>query len=187
MCGNSGPIKFCFLPCQVDYSSNHFIVRDPNHFACYIYNHGQSDTSVTTTEFIALITSFATTTATTVADANKNRLCNSLLLGADSWNSISNGLYSNENPVYVCYPFCDDYNFNDYETTDDIKPCLIEYHGTAMETMISRFVRLIQPPVENDKELCPVTGLNDKRNNCNSDSGIKRLCRANRPVLITKT
>ena len=45
---------------------------------------------------------------------------------------------------------------------------------------MSRLTRLIEPAVENDKEICPFTGLNDDRNNCRSS--ISRMCRANRNV-----
>ena len=106
-------------------------------------------------------------------------MCDPVLIGDDNWAALG-ATYTNEKPPYVCYPFCDDYNFNDFDTTDTILPCMIEYHGTAMETLISRFVSLIESPVGNDKELCSVDGLNDDRNNCDSSAKISRLCRANR-------
>ena len=178
-------MNYCFTPCDVDHSNNHFVVRDPFQFSCYIYNNGQpSDPNVTPVELVTLLTDLRLFVFKgSDAPPIRNRICTGLKIGDDTLESLAGQLspgLSNSKPPFYCLPFCDEFNFQDYETTDNPAPCYIEYHGTMMETLVSRLTRLIEPAVENEKEICPFTGLNDDRNNCRSS--ISRMCRANRKV-----
>ena len=183
LCGNAGGLNYCFTPCDVDHSNNHFIVRDPFQFSCYIYSNGNpADPSLTPLELTNLLVSAGTFVSSTrgLPQVHEDRICTGLQVGDDTLESIFGPGFSNDNPPFYCLPYCDEFNFQDYETTDNPLPCYIEYHGTMMETLVSRLTRLIEPAVENDKEICPFTGLNDDRNNCRSS--ISRMCRANRKV-----
>ena len=183
LCGNAGGLNYCFTPCDVDHSNNHFIVRDPFKFSCYIYSNGNpTDPSLTPLELTNLLVSAGTFVSSTrgLPQVHEDRICTGLQVGDDTLESIFGTGVSNDNPPFYCLPYCDEFNFQDYETTDNPLPCYIEYHGTMMETLVSRLTRLIEPAVENDKEICPFTGLNDDRNNCRSS--ISRMCRANRKV-----
>ena len=178
-------MEFCFLPCDVDHANNHFVVRDPFQFSCYIYNNGNPlDPNLTPRELITLLGNTFVTRGTSLPQSQENRICNGLRIGDETLEIIGQQLgvtgLSNSNPPFYCLPFCDEFNFQDFETTDNPLPCFIEFHGTMMETLVSRLTRLIEPAMENEREICPFTGLNDDRNNCRSS--ISKMCRANRKV-----
>ena len=117
----------------------------------------------------------------------QNRVCNSLKLGDDTLRSLGQIFpaflpadLSNDNPPFCCLPWCDDiFNFQDFETThNNFDPCYMEYQGSSIEILVSRLTSLIEPPRENDRDVCRFRGMNDDKNEC--ISSISRQCRTDR-------
>ena len=116
----------------------------------------------------------------------QNRVCNSLKLGDDTLRTLGQSFaflpadLSNDNPPFCCLKWCDDiFNFQDFETTySNFDPCYMEYQGSNFEIIVSRLTSLIEPPRENDREVCRFRGMNNDLNEC--ISSISRQCRTDR-------
>ena len=102
-----------------------------------------------------LIEEFKVNENTIFDDSLNNRVCVPDVLGEDQT---------------FCLPSCNDYNFLDYETTDEIPPCFIGFRGTFTETLISYITNWIEEPIENEKDICFFTELDEQRRRCESPS-----------------
>ena len=157
LCGYVGTLEYCFLPCTVDpRETETFLVRDPFHFSCYVYNHGQpSNPNLLPADLELLIDEFKVNENTVYDDSLKNRICVPDVLGKG---------------LTYCLPGCNDYNFLDFETADDIPPCFVGFRGTFTETAISYINNVIEDPIINEKDICFFTELDEQRKKCESPS-----------------
>ena len=197
LCGNVGLTEYCFLPCEVDRQpTDHYFVKDILSITCYIYQHGYPPEPNLTPRRLLTIKNGATVCRGCNTDPNllidmfqQNWVCNSLKLGDDTLKTLAQDPniqppfpadLSNENPPFCCLPWCDDIaNFQDFETTfNDFAPCFIAYQGSVIEQIVSKLTSLIEPTLENDREACRFSGMNNELNKC--VSSISRLCRSNR-------
>ena len=65
-----------------------------------------------------------------------------------------------------CIPQCSEYNFMDFETTDDIPPCTTAILPTFIEQVILNITQLYEQPIENERELCFFNELDEKKRKC---------------------
>ena len=100
-------------------------MRDPFHFSCYVYNHGQpSNPNLLPADLELPIDEFKVNENTVYDESLKNRICVPDVLGKG---------------LTYCLPGCNDYNFLDFEMGNDIPPCFVGFRGTFTETLISYF------------------------------------------------